>query len=86
MMYSVCVKVCVANIFYILLIQAYKAICLDTFHCNYSDATFAFCRIGKLRKYLDPASKHKLVQAFVFSWLDNCNALLYYDLTEKDIR
>ena len=36
-------------------------------------ATFALSRIGKLRKYLDPASTLKLIQAFVISRLENCN-------------
>ena len=47
-------------------------------------ATFALSRIGKLRKYLDPDSTHKLIQAFVISRLDNCNSLLY-GLPQKDI-
>lgn len=40
-------------------------------------ATFALSKIGKLRKYLDPATTQKLIQAFVISRLDSCNSLLY---------
>ena len=47
-------------------------------------ATFALSKIGKLRKYLDPVSTQKLIQAFVISRLDNCNSLLY-GLSAKDI-
>jgi hypothetical protein len=47
-------------------------------------ATFALSKIGKLRKYLDPVSTQKLIQAFVISRLDNCNSLLY-GLSSKDI-
>ena len=47
-------------------------------------ATFALSKIGKLRKYLDPVSTQKLIQAFVISGLNNCNSLLY-GLSEKDI-
>ena len=47
-------------------------------------ATFALSKIGKLRKYLDPDSTHKLIQAFVISRLDHCNSLLY-GLPQKDI-
>lgn len=47
-------------------------------------ATFALSKIGKLRKYLDPDTTHKLIQAFVICRLDNCNSLLY-GLPQKDI-
>ena len=47
-------------------------------------ATFALSNIGKLRKYLDPDSTQKLIQAFVISRIDNCNSLLY-GLPQKDI-
>ncbi|XP_072019637.1 uncharacterized protein [Amphiura filiformis] len=46
--------------------------------------TFALSKIGKLRKYLDPDSTHKLIQAFVISRLDHCNSLLH-GLPQKDI-
>ena len=39
-------------------------------------ASFGIHKIGKLRRYLDPANTKKLVHAFVSSRLDNCNSLL----------
>ena len=47
-------------------------------------ATFALSKIGKLRKFLDPATTQKLIQAFVISRLDSCNSLLY-GLPLKDV-
>ena len=50
--------------------------------CN--TASFSLNRIGALHSYLDKSSIERLVQAFISSKLDYCNALLY-GIPDRDI-
>ena len=47
-------------------------------------ANFALCKIGQIRKYLDPATADKLVHVLIISRLDCCNSVLY-GLPEHEI-
>ena len=48
------------------------------------NASLALRRIGKIRSFLNKATTEILVHAFVTSFLDNCNSLLY-GVPDKDL-